>query len=125
MGRGASDDQNRQIPCTNTVYKGGKSGHAKPGSYLESIGGADGDRTRDLLTASQALSQLSYSPTGNNSTRALNPQSSEPVPQGAVVPSKSLPHFMRPYSSWRQMTPASERKNSCNSWQVFLAPFFS
>jgi hypothetical protein len=27
------------------------------------IGGADGDRTRDLLTASQALSQLSYSPT--------------------------------------------------------------
>ncbi len=26
-------------------------------------GGADGDRTRDLLTASQALSQLSYSPT--------------------------------------------------------------
>ena len=28
-----------------------------------SIGGAGGDRTRDLLTASQALSQLSYSPT--------------------------------------------------------------
>jgi hypothetical protein len=27
-------------------------------------GGADEDRTRDLLTASQALSQLSYSPTG-------------------------------------------------------------
>lgn len=27
------------------------------------IGGADEDRTRDLLTASQALSQLSYSPT--------------------------------------------------------------
>ncbi len=26
------------------------------------FGGADGDRTRDLLTASQALSQLSYSP---------------------------------------------------------------
>ncbi len=26
-------------------------------------GGAGGDRTRDLLTASQALSQLSYSPT--------------------------------------------------------------
>ena len=28
-----------------------------------SSGGADEDRTRDLLTASQALSQLSYSPT--------------------------------------------------------------
>src|SRR6266487_2670160 len=31
-------------------------------------GGAGEDRTRDLLTASQALSQLSYSPTGDNST---------------------------------------------------------
>ena len=29
----------------------------------EFSGGADGDRTHDLLTASQALSQLSYSPT--------------------------------------------------------------
>jgi hypothetical protein len=28
-------------------------------------GGADGDRTRDLLSARQALSQLSYSPTTN------------------------------------------------------------
>jgi hypothetical protein len=27
------------------------------------LGGAGEDRTRDLLTASQALSQLSYSPT--------------------------------------------------------------
>ena len=30
---------------------------------VDFIGGADEDRTRDLLTASQALSQLSYSPT--------------------------------------------------------------
>jgi hypothetical protein len=30
---------------------------------IDSIGGAGEDRTRDLLTASQALSQLSYSPT--------------------------------------------------------------
>lgn len=29
---------------------------------LEFIGGADGDRTRDLLTASQTRSQLRYSP---------------------------------------------------------------
>lgn len=29
---------------------------------IERIGGAEGDRTLDLLTASQALSQLSYSP---------------------------------------------------------------
>jgi hypothetical protein len=31
--------------------------------YGEIGGGADRDRTGDLLTASQALSQLSYSPT--------------------------------------------------------------
>jgi hypothetical protein len=30
---------------------------------LERYGGAEGDRTLGLLTASQALSQLSYSPT--------------------------------------------------------------
>ena len=36
----------------------------------ERYGGAGGDRTRDLLTASQALSQLSYSPTAHNSTWA-------------------------------------------------------
>ncbi len=33
---------------------------------LDFIGGADADRTRDLLNAIQALSQLSYSPTGRN-----------------------------------------------------------
>jgi hypothetical protein len=36
------------------------------------IGGAGEDRTHDLLTASQALSQLSYSPTGDNCTRCSN-----------------------------------------------------
>ena len=30
---------------------------------LEKIGGAEGDRTLGLMTASHALSQLSYSPT--------------------------------------------------------------
>ena len=29
------------------------------------IGGADGDRTHDLMNAIHALSQLSYSPTGS------------------------------------------------------------
>ena len=33
------------------------------GNRGETDGGADQDRTGDLLTASQALSQLSYSPT--------------------------------------------------------------
>jgi hypothetical protein len=35
-----------------------------------SIGGAERDRTVDLLTASQALSQLSYSPTSDRSALA-------------------------------------------------------
>ncbi len=30
--------------------------------FVESIGGAEGDRTPDLMTASHALSQLSYGP---------------------------------------------------------------
>ena len=30
--------------------------------FNKQIGGAEGDRTPDLLTASQALSQLSYGP---------------------------------------------------------------
>jgi hypothetical protein len=33
-------------------------------SDFEKTGGADGTRTRGLLNASQALCQLSYSPTG-------------------------------------------------------------
>ncbi len=39
-----------------------KSENAK---VLDLIGGADADRTRDLLNAIQALSQLSYSPTAD------------------------------------------------------------
>ena len=33
------------------------------GKLLKVNGGAEGDRTLDLMTASHALSQLSYSPT--------------------------------------------------------------
>jgi hypothetical protein len=36
---------------------------------IDLIGGAGEDRTHDLLTASQALSQLSYSPTALKHTR--------------------------------------------------------
>ncbi len=39
-----------------------KRGYALIAQPLEFIGGAEGDRTPDLLTASQMLSQLSYSP---------------------------------------------------------------
>ena len=40
-----------------------KKGLEPIGQVLELFGGAEQDRTVDLLTASQALSQLSYSPT--------------------------------------------------------------
>jgi hypothetical protein len=59
--RDASVGQNCKMPCTTVVEPGSRTGE----SSLESVGGADGDRTRDLLTASQALSHLSYSPTGD------------------------------------------------------------
>ena len=111
MGRGArlqarTGKYRVQIPCT----KVGEAGSVDGGSSLESIGGADGDRTRDLLTASQALSQLSYSPTGNNSTRALNPQSSEPVP------------FHSTGCTWK-WKPAHAAVNSSELWRINSCQF--
>jgi hypothetical protein len=35
------------------------------------FGGAEGDRTPDLMTASHALSQLSYGPRAANNARAM------------------------------------------------------
>ncbi len=43
---------------------------------MEECGGDDGNRTRDLLNAIEALSQLSYIPTGNNYTRSTGRVSS-------------------------------------------------
>jgi hypothetical protein len=40
---------------------------SKTHNLLISNGGADGDRTHDLMNAIQALSQLSYSPTAKKS----------------------------------------------------------
>ena len=53
-GEKTGQDRTGEIPRIALYYRGrwGKTG-----------GGADRDRTGDLLTASQALSQLSYSPT--------------------------------------------------------------
>ena len=39
-----------------------KAGFSQTETRVREIGGAKRDRTADLLTASQALSQLSYSP---------------------------------------------------------------
>ena len=49
-------------------------------SLIQCSGGDEGDRTPDLLTASQALSQLSYAPTLGKScmveTRGIEPLTS-------------------------------------------------
>ena len=48
---------------------GMKKGHRIAGALLDSHGGDEGDRTPDLLTASQALSQLSYAPVRRSTIR--------------------------------------------------------
>ena len=40
----------------------GKVIEERPSNLLKILGGAEGDRTPDLMTASHALSHLSYSP---------------------------------------------------------------
>ena len=56
-------------PLTLCAYM--KKGPNLRWSLIQCSGGDEGDRTPDLLTASQALSQLSYAPNrcGNNYTR--------------------------------------------------------
>ena len=50
--------------CSLNQYDRGKrNGLRIPRSPLDLVGGAKGDRTPDLMTASHALSQLSYGPT--------------------------------------------------------------
>ena len=46
-------------------------------SFVDNIGGAEGDRTPDLMTASHALSQLSYGPKESKSNVRLEKRSSE------------------------------------------------
>ncbi len=48
--------------------KGLTGATANPSSLFGFFGGAEGDRTPDLMTASHALSQLSYSPENENAT---------------------------------------------------------
>ena len=43
-------------------------------SLIQCSGGDEGDRTPDLLTASQALSQLSYAPVRRSTIRELGPR---------------------------------------------------
>ena len=61
------------IFCKNAVQRlniACKKGHSIEWPYIHE-GGDEGDRTPDLLTASQALSQLSYAPVRRSTIREL------------------------------------------------------
>ena len=56
-------------PLTLCAYM--KKGPNLRWSLIQCSGGDEGDRTPDLLTASQALSQLSYAPVRRSTIREL------------------------------------------------------
>ena len=56
-------------PLTLCAYM--KKGPNFRWSLIQCSGGDEGDRTPDLLTASQALSQLSYAPVRRSTIREL------------------------------------------------------
>ena len=57
------------LPLTLCAYM--KKGPNLRWSLIQCSGGDEGDRTPDLLTASQALSQLSYAPVLKSTIREL------------------------------------------------------
>ena len=57
-------------PLTLCAYT--KKGPNLRWSLIQCSGGDEGDRTPDLLTASQALSQLSYAPVRRSTIRELS-----------------------------------------------------
>ena len=57
------------LPLTLCAYI--KKGPNLRWSLIQCSGGDEGDRTPDLLTASQALSQLSYAPVRKSTIREL------------------------------------------------------
>ena len=59
-------------PLTLCAYM--KKGPNLRWSLIQCPGGDEGDRTPDLLTASQALSQLSYAPVRRSTIRELGPR---------------------------------------------------
>ncbi len=67
----------------NREVSGGTN--VKPGSF---IGGAERDRTVDLLNAIQALSQLSYSPTRRKSNTEKGKLSKSLVPEVGIEPTR-------------------------------------
>ena len=82
----------------------------------ERIGGAERDRTVDLLNAIQALSQLSYSPTGRgrcarDATEASHaPGGGQETPQVRVDARSCVRHLLR-YAGVAELADARDSKS--------------
>ena len=80
---------NKRLKTQNTAFRGNENGKGTPSGVPQpihkrklilvkeefdasSFGGDEGDRTPDLLTASQALSQLSYAPVTRRYYRGMS-----------------------------------------------------
>ena len=71
---------------------------------LKGFGGAERDRTADLLVANEALSQLSYSPTGDSLILPANPTSEKHGnPAVPTVIACRIPIRIR--GDWRSKSP--------------------
>ena len=71
-------------PLTLCAYM--KKGPNLRWSLIQCSGGDEGDRTPDLLTASQALSQLSYAPVRRSTIRELPRRCKDNIGKTFVVP---------------------------------------
>ena len=83
-------------PLTLCAYM--KKGPNLRWSLIQCSGGDEGDRTPDLLTASQALSQLSYAPVRRSTIRELGPRCKDNFGKNSAscVSSASFPAPARP-----------------------------
>ena len=92
-------------PLTLCAYM--KKGPNLRWSLIQCPGGDEGDRTPDLLTASQALSQLSYAPVRRDTIRELGrrckdnfkktsaprPRAEHDPPRATGFPVRRQPHY--------------------------------
>ena len=74
-------------PLTLCAYM--KKGPNLRWSLIQCSGGDEGDRTPDLLTASQALSQLSYAPVRRSTIRELGRRCKENFEKLSPVPAQA------------------------------------
>ena len=77
-------------PLTLCAYM--KKGPNLRWSLIQCSGGDEGDRTPDLLTASQALSQLSYAPVRTSTIRELGRRCKENFGKTFAAAARRRPH---------------------------------